>query len=657
MCECQVGFAWNNFTLNCEYLNNCLFHFCDKNEVCTEDANTKEPLCRCKLNYSRNEFTKKCEFNLCKNPSKDTKLDCGKNEKCISVLGEKERRCICPRENKRKDGVCLDEKLVDNPFIKQFHNCSHTYKITKNEIVCECYHGYKLDEDKKTCIGDFSENCSPSCKPREICVRKEKSDQFECRCRIGFSGAKCMNSYCKIADEKEIRHICGSDKCVDKKYGEDNIGFSCNCDKRVANEDENGLCTLKDVCDQAKIDKCRSEKNAICVPRLDSADEFLNYLCVCPKGLDFDKNNKCVRICDSNSRFRPSKGPYKDNCVIDFDTNQSLFDCRTGFLFNNETGKCEAGQNLLKINFEFKYRSLDTEQNEKDPSVIDYSTDEYYCENLSHKIECIKKMNLYRYKENQIEELDFLTNLKSKIANQIESSFKNLIQPNLIKRFLIESIKTDKIIDNENDGLNEIYSIELYIEVDEKVNIDMIKRNLNQVCLKDKLNIVEDIEEPEEENAKEAGLIDRKTEMKQHCVIRPYIYLINSEMKITEVNLCDEKQSLVECSKNSNCEHTRKNNQSSYRCKCSNGFENRFTAKQHNIEFNSCTDIDECVDPKLNTCNNETTNCENILGSFRCNCKDNYKRINHTHCDLICSKNICLHGKCQVFEKNYEICV
>ena len=621
ICECNEGFQWSNFTQNCEYITNCLFKFCNENEVCYEDEVSKEAICRCKLNYFRDESSKKCEFNLCKSLPKEKQ--CEKNEKCVTVFGEKERRCICPLTNKIKDRICLDEKLIDNPLIKQLFKCSQTYKVVNNKIDCDCFPGYKLDEqDKQTCLGDLSSKCKSECDPRQICAFNIETKKHECRCQLGFSGSDCQKKYCDIADRDEIKHICGYETCIEKKFRNQNkVGFVCNCDKRVAMEDEeNGLCTLKQVCTKEKEEECKA-KNAICLPILDSLDRHLYQRCLCPKGQDFDKAGKCKDVCEVDVVLLPKKSIYKDDCLIDFKNNPFMpsWHCRPGFALNNETGKCDVGRNLLKVSFDFKYRNLDNEANEKEQPSIEYSTDEYYCNHLSIKLDCVERLNANRKKEKAILDSDFLKNFKFQIANSIKTSFKNLIEPSLIKRIAIDKITNNGDIDYENKGLNSIYSIDLFIEIEDKANMDTIKENLNQICLPDNFN-----QEPDggaKKGAKTSLLIDKKSDKKQHCVIRPYIYLINSEMKIVDANLCEKslEKAKIDCNGNSNC--VRNDSTNAYSCKCSNGFETRFTAKEFNIEFNSCTDIDECESVSLNNCDVKTTNCENLLGTYRCNCK------------------------------------
>lgn len=621
-------------------------------------------MCRCKASYTRDEKTNRCVFDLCK--ALPEHMQCKANEKCVSVVGEKERRCICPLENRKKDGECLAEKLIDNPLIKQHHGCAHTYKYGANgAVVCSCFPGYQLDEDRKSCLGDLTAKCTPGCGFRGICVLNEKSNQHECRCQMGFSGPDCKMTYCSTADKEEIFHICGHDVCVEQKYESDNFktGFSCNCDKRVAVENEKtGLCDVKPVCTEEKVKKCQ-EKNAICVPKLDIDDHFLKYRCLCRKGYleDYSDGNKCKEICSVKSPFFPNKEANKELCVIDWLLNQRFFDCTAGFLANSETGTCDAGQNLLKINFDFKMRNLDTIENEINTPQIEYAA-EYYCGNLSTKLTCIDQLNLNRADEHRIESTNpdsFLTYLKTKITSSIEASLQNLIDPKRLKRIVVSKIEKDGgEIDFENEGVQSVFSAELFVETDETA--DVVRQSLEAVCLKDSSDEPEGVKNLKSRLAGDAAP-DTPTETDEgsavNCALRPYLYLMRGEMKITEVNLCDSN--LARCTGPTNCEHVRDetHHKSSYRCRCNNGFQQRFAARQHNIEVHSCTDIDECADATLNDCDPETTTCENKLGSFDCHCNENYTRVNRAYCKEICSDNTCVHGTCVVFEKNFEDCL
>ena len=151
--------------------------------------------------------------------------------------------------------------------------------------------------------------------------------------------------------------------------------------------------------------------------------------------------------------------------MIDFATNQRSFDCDPGFLYNQETERCEAGQNLLKINFDFKLRNLDTIDNEMDTPKIEYNAIEYYCENLSDKLKCLEQLNRDRANEHLIERNDgdyFLTYLQSKVTRSIEKSLRNLIDPKLLERIVIVKFeKNGESIDFENEGLHSSFSAEL----------------------------------------------------------------------------------------------------------------------------------------------------------------------------------------------------
>ena len=269
-------------------------------------------------------------------------------------------------------------------------------------------------------------------------------------------------------------------------------------------------------------------------------------------------------------------------------------------LYNQETERCEAGQNLLKINFDFKLRNLDTIDNEMDTPKIEYNAIEYYCENLSDKLKCLEQLNRDRANEHLIERNEgdyFLTYLQSKVTRSIEKSLRNLIDPKLLERIVIVKFeKNGESTDLENEGLHSIFSVELFVETDKQENAEVIRQSLEAVCLKDTVNSNDPESSGQKTNVLRGQVLgdvtgDTDVSKALNCVIRPYLYLMKSEMKISEVNLCDND--LVKCRGSSNCEHIRQANRSSYRCRCNNGFKRRFTGREYNIEVNSCTDIDE----------------------------------------------------------------
>uniref|UniRef100_A0A1I8HD29 EGF-like domain-containing protein n=1 Tax=Macrostomum lignano TaxID=282301 RepID=A0A1I8HD29_9PLAT len=60
-------------------------------------------------------------------------------------------------------------------------------------------------------------------------------------------------------------------------------------------------------------------------------------------------------------------------------------------------------------------------------------------------------------------------------------------------------------------------------------------------------------------------------------------------------------------------------------CACSSGY-----AKDNSTQI--CVDINECDRAELNSCDRASAVCFNVIGSYTCDCKFGYKRINTTHC-------------------------
>ncbi len=123
---------------------------------------------------------------------------------------------------------------IVNSCEKNNGGCSHHCEHTTNGPLCSCNHGFQLDRDRKTCVGEtvclcsfFSSpsstlclflrgyllkptltRCVPSsdsdeCASRESCCRhfcKNYAGGYECSCRAGYrlnpDGCGCDGEFC-----------------------------------------------------------------------------------------------------------------------------------------------------------------------------------------------------------------------------------------------------------------------------------------------------------------------------------------------------------------------------------------------------------------------------------------------------------------------------
>nr|XP_027204344.1 protein kinase C-binding protein NELL2-like [Dermatophagoides pteronyssinus] len=128
------------------------------------------------------------------------------------------------------------------------------------------------------------------------------------------------------------------------------------------------------------------------------------------------------------------------------------------------------------------------------------------------------------------------------------------------------------------------------------------------------------------------------------CSCRKGYYGHRCEEDIDECEL-----DIHQCPKNSKCI----NKLGWYRCECNQGYEDRKELSLNDDEFSTfdfeCRDINECIDPLLNTCPSNSK-CINIEGTYRCDC--NIDGNNHTFhfnanislTDSICPKTCIVNG-------------
>ncbi|XP_067143654.1 latent-transforming growth factor beta-binding protein 1-like [Centruroides vittatus] len=108
-----------------------------------------------------------------------------------------------------------------------------------------------------------------------------------------------------------------------------------------------------------------------------------------------------------------------------------------------------------------------------------------------------------------------------------------------------------------------------------------------------------------------------------YCVLHPNLILSLNDLKtaeIVEFDNCDDRIRESFCPRvANNC--TSKH--PGYDCFCNKGFKAMKTFYKHNIEYEYCEDIDECLD--ANICGSNS-NCINTFGNFTCSCRDGFVR-------------------------------
>ncbi|GFR67379.1 latent-transforming growth factor beta-binding protein 2, partial [Elysia marginata] len=102
--------------------------------------------------------------------------------------------------------------------------------------------------------------------------------------------------------------------------------------------------------------------------------------------------------------------------------------------------------------------------------------------------------------------------------------------------------------------------------------------------------------------------------------LTPYDYTTGFQLTCEDINECAETRDLKRhnCSSTSQCE----NLGGSFRCNCNDGYTQRDNFR--------CQDIDECRE-NLHNCSS-ISRCKNLDGSFRCNCNNGYTQRDNFKC-------------------------
>lgn len=126
------------------------------------------------------------------------------------------------------------------------------------------------------------------------------------------------------------------------------------------------------------------------------------------------------------------------------------------------------------------------------------------------------------------------------------------------------------------------------------------------------------------------------------CPVYPYLHLRRGTMKIRKMIL-NESDLLLQCYPGSSPIFTGNSN-SLFRCSCNSGHRElaRIPLSSDENYFKAiCYDIDECLESG-HMCNLNTTNCVNLVGSYRCDCKnDGMIRQDAFNCEEVVNTQQC----------------
>nr|KAI8726715.1 mucin-4-like [Biomphalaria glabrata] len=238
--------------------------------------------------------------------------DC--SQTCVNAIGS--YSCNCFNGYTLQSGVC--EKNSSNVELCQALNCSQLCFVNNGTARCDCQVGFALQGDNKTCTN--IDECSLAKKPcSQICT--DTYGRFTCSCYAGFkleadrtSCTACEKSFYGVNCNQSYQ-CSGHGTCDPVRGCVCDIGWEgVNCNNDI---DE---CTLR-------TDNCLI--GDVCVNALGS------YSCVCPIG--YVRNGTCQDINECVDPALNNCNPLIEDCVNNFGSH--VCNCKPGYA-RNDKGDC-----------------------------------------------------------------------------------------------------------------------------------------------------------------------------------------------------------------------------------------------------------------------------------------------------------------------------
>ena len=172
-------------------------------------------------------------------------------------------------------------------------------------------------------------------------------------------------------------------------------------------------------------------------------------------------------------------------------------------------------------------------------------------------------------------------------------------------------------IDEDEHGFNTKYQVNIAL-VSGMIKDDVLQDNLDKMC-------------QERETEQEEKII-KSNEFKGFCFLDKQLLPISRKLKVIgSLNLCNLKT--MQCPAYSSCRHELKGQSHQYSCVCNKGFKSLHRIEEFNLNIEVCEDVDECNEPGARHDCGPNTDCDNLIGSYRCLCQPDNKQINVTHCE------------------------
>ncbi|XP_052387608.1 fibrillin-1 isoform X2 [Carassius gibelio] len=316
LCECPMGFVYNDKLLICEDIDECQNGpVCQQNALCLNVPGSFR--CECKQGYRQTPTQQCVDRNECvENPN-----ICSPGQ-CIDMVGS--YRCHCPNGFRSTSGLCIDvDECTENPSICENGHCINT----DGTFRCECPFGYRLDytgikcEDTNEC--ELGNPCGNG-----TCTNVEGA--FECSCDEGFEPGPMMT--CEDINECSQNPLLCAFRCINT------VGsYKCKCPAGYVLREDLRMCKDQNECEEG-LDDCAS-RGMTCKNLIGT------YMCICSPGYTRQPNgdscvdlNECTAkpgICE-NGRCENTVGSYRCVCDQGFSPSPSRTECidnRQGFCF------------------------------------------------------------------------------------------------------------------------------------------------------------------------------------------------------------------------------------------------------------------------------------------------------------------------------------
>ncbi|XP_046357626.2 uncharacterized protein LOC124135954 isoform X3 [Haliotis rufescens] len=629
---CPPGYNSNNPAANaeCKNINECLANDgrgdCPVNSKCEDTIGSF--MCMCEKGFRKDSSGKCVDIDECDESSSDCVQTCNNidggwqcgcydgytlnadNKTCdgapVGACATTECEQLCDNGTcKCRPGFTLDSNLKNCTDVNECDQnlCGQICNNTVGSYVCSCYTGFKLSQDKQTCLKcgfpKWGVECQSTC---ECQGRATSCDPARgCVCTAGWTGPRCNED---VNECQANPTICGNSQTCSNTNG----SYVCMCSEGY----------VKNGTDCIDIDECKSTTDAnVCPSNSICVNVVGSFACNCNPGYTKEGSN-CTDINECSN----GQDICEQSCMNVVGSYNCF--CNGGYTLNDDRKTC----------------TKDPEQTDPCAGLTNLNCS-HYCEVVSGSAVC-KCNRGYSLGADQMTCVDF---------NECDNATLNLCTdkstctntPGSYKCTCTSGTNLDNdertcvACDDSHWGVNcssECGCAPLGTQVCNKTTGCSCKSGWTGDKCQSDIN----------------ECSTATCQANSDCQNTPGSFLCQCRTGfIANGNSCDE---VNECSSSTEneCDHDCTNTVGSYQCSCQPGFvlEGKGT----------CKDIDECA-RGTSGCPQK---CRNNLGGYACECYDGYELTpNRLNCILkpgatTCNRTDCsANGGCRV-EGGTDIC-